>query len=63
MLRVERLRLSHDEVPAHHGVSFHVEGGQIASIVGANGTGKSTIRGRARIVSRTIFISKGGKRR
>jgi len=43
MLRVERIRVSYDEVPALHGVSFKVEPGQIVSIVGANGAGKSTI--------------------
>jgi len=63
MLRVERLRVSYAEVPALHGVSFNVKGGQIVSTGGANGAGKSTIGGRARIVSRTIFNSKGGKRR
>ncbi len=63
MLRVERLNVSYDEGPALHEVSFKVEGGQIVSMVGADGAGKSTIGGRVRIVSRTILISKGGKRR
>ncbi len=31
MLRVERLKVSYDEVPALHEVSFKVEGGQIVS--------------------------------
>src|SRR5512139_3680866 len=43
MLRVERIKVSYDEVPALHEVSFKVETGQIVSIVGANGAGKSTI--------------------
>jgi branched-chain amino acid transport system ATP-binding protein len=43
MLRVERIKASYDEVPALHEVSFKVEPGQIVSIVGANGAGKSTI--------------------
>jgi branched-chain amino acid transport system ATP-binding protein len=43
MLRVERIKVSYDEVPAIHEVSFKVEAGQIVSIVGANGAGKSTI--------------------
>jgi branched-chain amino acid transport system ATP-binding protein len=43
MLRVERIKVSYDEVPALHEVSFKVESGQIVSIVGANGAGKSTI--------------------
>ncbi len=41
--RVERIKVSYDEVPALHEVSFKVEPGQIVSIVGANGAGKSTI--------------------
>ena len=43
MLRVEGIKASYDEVPALHDVSFKVEPGQIVSIVGANGAGKSTI--------------------
>ncbi len=43
MLRIERIKASYDEVPALHEVSFKVEPGQIISIVGANGAGKSTI--------------------
>jgi branched-chain amino acid transport system ATP-binding protein len=43
MLRVEHIKVSYDEVPALHEVSFQVEPGQIVSIVGANGAGKSTI--------------------
>jgi branched-chain amino acid transport system ATP-binding protein len=43
MLRVERIKVSYDEVPALHEVTFRVELGKIVSIVGANGAGKSTI--------------------
>ena len=43
MLRVEHIKVAYDEVPALHEVSFKVESGQIVSIVGANGAGKSTI--------------------
>jgi branched-chain amino acid transport system ATP-binding protein len=43
MLRVEHIKVSYDEVPALHEVSFKVEPGQIVSIIGANGAGKSTI--------------------
>ncbi len=43
MLRVERIKVSYDEVPALHEVTFKVEPGQIVSIIGANGAGKSTI--------------------
>jgi branched-chain amino acid transport system ATP-binding protein len=43
MLRIERIKVSYDEVPALHEVTFKVEPGQIVSIVGANGAGKTTI--------------------
>ncbi len=43
MLRVEHIKVSYDGVPALHEVSFKVDPGQIVSIIGANGAGKSTI--------------------
>jgi branched-chain amino acid transport system ATP-binding protein len=56
MLRVERIKASYDEVPALHEVSFKVEPGQIVSIVGANGAGKSTIM---KSVSSVIKLDEG----
>jgi branched-chain amino acid transport system ATP-binding protein len=56
MLRVERIKVSYDEVPALHEVSFKVEKGQIVSIVGANGAGKSTI---LKTVSSTLRPDEG----
>ncbi len=43
MLRVAHIKVSYDEVPALHEVSFQVERGPIVSIVGPNGAGKRTI--------------------
>lgn len=43
MLRVEGIKVSYEEVPALHEITFQVEAGQFVSIVGANGAGKSTI--------------------
>lgn len=43
MLRVDRIRVCYDDIPALHEVSFEIEEGQIVSIVGSNGAGKSTI--------------------
>lgn len=43
MLRVEGIKVSYEEVPALHEITFQVKAGQIISIVGANGAGKSTI--------------------
>jgi len=56
MLRVEHIKVSYDEVPALHEVSFKVEPGQIVSIVGANGAGKSTI---LRAISSTLHLDGG----
>ncbi len=56
MLRVERIRASYDEVPALHEVSFKVERGQIVSIVGANGAGKSTI---LKSISSVLHLDEG----
>jgi branched-chain amino acid transport system ATP-binding protein len=56
MLRVERIKVSYDDVPALHEVSFKVEPGQIVSIVGANGAGKSTI---LRAISHTLHLDGG----
>ena len=43
MLEVDNIRVGYDGVPALHGVSFRVDRGEIVSIVGSNGAGKSTI--------------------
>lgn len=43
MLEVDNIRVGYDGVPALHGVSFKVDRGEIVSIVGSNGAGKSTI--------------------
>ena len=56
MLRVERIKVSYDEVPALHEVTFKVEPGQIVSIVGANGAGKSTI---LKAISRVLRLDEG----
>jgi branched-chain amino acid transport system ATP-binding protein len=43
MLEVKGISASYGDVPVLHDVSFHVEEGEIVSIVGSNGAGKSTI--------------------
>jgi branched-chain amino acid transport system ATP-binding protein len=42
MLKVERIQVSYQRVPALHDVSLLLKRGEIVSIVGGNGNGKST---------------------
>jgi len=56
MLHVNKIRASYDDVPALHNISFRVEQGQIVSIVGSNGAGKSTI---LRSISCIVRINSG----
>jgi branched-chain amino acid transport system ATP-binding protein len=43
VLKVENLHVYYGAIHALHGVSFGVEKGEIVSLIGANGAGKSTI--------------------
>lgn len=42
LLEVNNLYVSYDAIRALHGVSFHVERGEVVTLIGANGAGKST---------------------
>lgn len=43
LLQVDNLHISYKEVEAVHGVSFSIEKGELISIIGANGAGKTSI--------------------
>lgn len=58
LLSVENLRVSYDRIKALHGISFHIEEGEIVCIIGANGAGKSTT---LRAISRLIPAEDGSK--
>jgi branched-chain amino acid transport system ATP-binding protein len=51
LLSVQDLAVSYGHIKALHGISFHIEEGEIVCIIGANGAGKSTT---LRAVSRLI---------
>jgi branched-chain amino acid transport system ATP-binding protein len=42
LLEAEALEIAYGEIPACRGVSFHVAQGEIVTLIGANGAGKST---------------------
>ncbi len=56
MLKVENLRVSYGKIRALHGISFTVAEGEIVTIIGANGAGKSTT---LRAVSRLVPVEPG----
>jgi branched-chain amino acid transport system ATP-binding protein len=43
MLEIKEIKASYEEVPVLHGVTFEVKKGDVVSIIGSNGAGKSTI--------------------
>ena len=50
-LKIENLRVSYGNIKALHGISFSVDQGEILTIIGANGAGKSTT---LRAISRMV---------
>ncbi len=57
-LVVENLNVSYGNIKALHGISFSVDQGEIVTIIGANGAGKSTT---LRAISRMIPSGPGSK--
>ena len=58
LLSVANLRVSYGRIRALHGISFQIEEGEIVSIIGANGAGKSTT---LRAISRLVPVEAGTK--
>ena len=57
-LVVENLHASYERITALHGISFGIAEGEIVTIIGANGAGKSTT---LRAISRLIEASPGSR--
>lgn len=56
LLEVENLHVSYGAIRALHGISFHVEKGEIVTLIGANGAGKSTT---LRTISGLLLADRG----
>ncbi len=56
MLKVENLRVSYGQIRALHAFGFHLDEGEVVTIIGANGAGKSTT---LRAISRLIKVEAG----
>ncbi len=57
-LCVENLQVSYGNIKALHGLDFHIDQGEIVTIIGANGAGKSTT---LRAISRLIDSDPGSR--
>ncbi|MFH2058720.1 MAG: ABC transporter ATP-binding protein [Pseudomonadota bacterium] len=55
-LNVKNLKVSYGNIKALHGIDFNVEAGEIVTIIGANGAGKSTT---LRAISRMVPAEPG----
>ncbi len=56
LLEVEDLHVSYGAIKALHGISFYVEEGEIVTLIGANGAGKSTT---LRTISGLLYPDRG----
>lgn len=55
-LNVSNLCVSYGNIAALHGIDFHIDEGEIVTIIGANGAGKSTT---LRAISRMVPVKNG----
>lgn len=58
LLTVANLKVSYGKIKALHGIDFSIDEGQIVTIIGANGAGKSTT---LRAVSRMVAVEDGSQ--
>ncbi len=58
LLKVTNLKVSYGKIAALHGIDFSIDEGQIVTIIGANGAGKSTT---LRAVSRMVPVENGSQ--
>lgn len=56
LLEVKDLHVSYGAIRALHGVSFHVDEGEVVTLIGANGAGKSTT---LRTISALLPVDRG----
>jgi branched-chain amino acid transport system ATP-binding protein len=56
LLSVQNLKVSYGRIKALHGIDFEIAQGEIVTIIGANGAGKSTT---LRAISRMVPVEKG----
>jgi branched-chain amino acid transport system ATP-binding protein len=56
LLHVENLRVAYGKIKALHGIDFSIDEGEIVTIIGANGAGKSTT---LRAISRMVPVESG----
>lgn len=58
LLSVEDLKVSYGKIKALHGINFEIDEGEIVTVIGANGAGKSTT---LRAISRLVPVEQGSK--
>jgi branched-chain amino acid transport system ATP-binding protein len=58
LLEIDNLNVSYGRIKALHGISFRIEKGEITTIIGANGSGKSTT---LRAISRVVPVEAGSR--
>jgi branched-chain amino acid transport system ATP-binding protein len=58
LLEITNLNVSYGRIKALHGVDFRIEKGEITTIIGANGSGKSTT---LRAISRMVPVEPGSR--